>query len=425
MKTAALALMCAFTCARTEPLCTAPSSLPQAPPDVLLIVFDDFGWPEVELMPTLADFAADGVTLTRAYSWPTCSPTRIAYRTGRYPRREGIGDLSLDAHQTNADRLRLSLFSMGELFAPYGTSTLIGKWHLGRAPLNGEMDQIPSGPLCQGYQWRAGVPSILSSGAGTSGYYLWPRVQAGDLFIEDEYATDVQRDEFIARWTGAVGFKFVELSFSAPHGPYDTPPSFTPATTERAKYEQVIEYLDGALADALAVVGPDTIVCITSDNGTPDGARPAGTDSGTWKGSVSEGGVRVPLFIRGPGIDTGTTSDRLISLVDLGATLAECSGIPLPGGFEDSLSFADELGAWPGDQERTFVFTERYEVTSGQPQPVGYDAQAIIEASWKLTRINGTDTYWHLDGDDEEPLTPSQTIQDRLQAELASLPPRQ
>lgn len=413
----------------SEHLSAAPFALPvPPPPNVVLIVLDDFGWPEVPLMPSLAAFADGGVTFTRAYSWPTCSPTRIAYRFGRYPRREGAGDLSFNAHNQTQDRLRLSLFSMGELFGPYGTSMLDGKWHCGRAPLNSEMDQVPSGPYCQGYQWRAGSPSVLNAGAGSAGYYQWNRVQAGDMFISTQYATDAQVEEFTNWWTGTAGFKFCELSFSAPHGPYDPPPGFTSQPTVRANYEQILAHLDGALADVLAAIGPDAIVCITSDNGTPDDARPVGSLAGIWKGSVAEGGVRVPLFIAGPGIMQGTTSDRLVSLVDLGATLAELLSIPTPGGFEDSLSFADELGMWPGAPARTFVFTERYEVLlspPSAPQPVGYDAQAIIEVSWKLTRINGADAFYFISSPgSEQPLTPSQAVQDRLLAELASLPPR-
>ena len=422
-----LAVAC-FACSRSaqvhEFFRAGPATLepggPVPPPDVLLVVLDDFGWPEVPLMPTLADFAAEGVTFRRAYSWPTCSCTRIAYRFGRYPRREGAGDLSFNAHQPTQDRLRLNLFSMGELFAPFGTSMLFGKWHLGRAPLQGELDQVPTGPYCQGYQWRAGSPSVLN--ASGQGYYSWQRVTAGDMALSTQYATDAQREEFVSWWTTTSGFRFCELSFSAPHAPYDAPPGYGIGATTRERYEQVIEYLDTQLALALAQVGPDTVVVITTDNGTPDDARPTGTDSGIWKGSVSEGGVRVPLFIRGPGIDVGATSDRLVSLVDLGATLAEVAGVALPGGFEDSRSFADELGTWEGELARSFVFTERWEVTqSGQtiPQLPGYDAQAVIEPGWKLTRINAVNTYWRIDAPGVEvPLVPGQVIQDRLQSEL-------
>ena len=69
-----------------------------------------------------------------------------------------------------------------------------------------------------------------------------------------------------------------------------------------------------------------------------------------------------------------------MSCVDIPATMAELAGVEIQKGFDDSHSFADELGAWAGAPERSFVFTERYSAT--------YDDEAVIEKTWKLRRVD-------------------------------------
>lgn len=371
--------------------------------NVLVIIADDIGWTERAYFPASLDsLAAQGTTFTRAYSWPTCSPTRLAALFGHYPRRDGIGDLSLNAHLETDDRLPLSLVSVAEVFAPTYQTALFGKWHLGRAPLDNGSDlalpaasmarvQGPLGPYCQGFElWRAGSPTVVAAGSGApNGYYDWWRVDDGLMQTETLYATAAQRDEFLAWWTGTSGPKFGVLSWSAAHTPYDTPPGYTPHPTTRGKFLQVADYLDQAMADVLAAVSlTDTIVVFISDNGTPDDARDATTPSGYWKGSTFEGGVRVPLIVAGPGIAQGTSS-RLVSIVDIPATLCELANLPNPG--LDSQSFADALGSWTGSAARSFVFAERYETRQPgptAPQPEGYDDSAIIEASWKMRVVD-------------------------------------
>lgn len=433
-------------------------------PDVVVIVPDDLGWSEVPLMPSVQALASQAVTFTRAYVLPTCSPSRYALECGRYPRRQetvavigqlfvhqpnGIGDLSFNAHVGTQDRIPLDARFLPQALKPEYDTTLIGKWHLGRLPLLGQMDQIPSGPFARFDRWLAGSTVTPGAGPNATGHYKWNRVENGEMQISTVYTTDAQRDAFLSYWAEPHDDpRFVVLAWSAPHSPFNPPPGTVTTGTARGDYELAVRYLDRALGDVLAAIDlATTYVFFLPDNGTPDAAAPVPGYSGFWKGSCYEGGIRVPLFVAGPGILPGTTS-RLVQVEDLAATISELSGTPLGSGFEDSVSFADSLGAWTGAPARRFVFAERYEVPSSPeyPQPAGYDALTIAESRYKLIRSDedgsGPGGVWErlydlaTDPYEQVPLHPTmpgiprhvatflRTQLSRLEAEAASLPPR-
>lgn len=434
----------------------------QAQPNVLLITLDDAGWPEWSSMPNVQALASQGVTFERAYTTsPVCSPSRLAMLTGRYARREGIGDLSLDSLAINVtqDRLPLSLVFLPEVLSANSyVCGLIGKDHLGRAPLNNGSDlglspwalarvQAPIAPFTRGFSyWRGGNPSYQTS------YYNWWRADDGLLSQEAMFATNVQMDEFVQLWAEISTPRFVALSWTAPHYPYDPPPGDGPTGSLRGDYLQLVRDVDDAIGIILQIVDlSTTYVVVTADNGTPDNARPPRSPSLHWKGSTYDGGCRVPLLVAGPGVAPRVEHDRVVSLVDLPATLAELVGVKLTeGAFDDSVSFADALGNWQGSSPRDFAFCERYEVVNPFTQPIGYDDQAVIEKDtfWpgtstkvrlKLRRVdadgNGPnpsqDWVYDLLSDPQEKsptllsdpiIRPS--VRSRLLTELASLPPR-
>ena len=419
----------------------ARQSAPLAP-SVVVIVLDDVGrddvFPSVSFTPTIERFAAQGVRFERAYAWPVCSPARYAMTFGRYPRRDGIGDVirAFEPETSPSPPPPRGLVSLAEVFKPSHRTALFGKWHLGRAGLAGEMDQPTSGPFVQGFdRWLAGMPNGAARGAQGDSHYDWNRVEDGALSISSQYATEAQYEAFVDWWSSTQDPRFAWIGFAAAHPPYDPPPGLGTLATERANYEQMITYLD---QEALARVADtidlhDTYVVIVGDNGTPPDARPQGTAEDHFKGTTFEGGVRVPLIIAGPNVTRfGAVSDRLISVVDLPATILELIGLPRPTeGFEDSRSFADELSmTLAGELPREFVFTERY--TEDQ------DEMAVIEARWKLRRFDPDgpqgaldlrDELYDLDGDalEASPIAPGAGFDDvfeRLRAELDSIPPR-
>ncbi len=105
----------------------------------------------------------------------------------------------------------------------------------------------------------------------------------------------------------------------------------------------MVEALDTEIGRLLAE-HPEAVVIFLSDNGTT-------SKLGGEKGEVSEGGINVPLIVRGPGVQRGVISDALVSVVDLYATVCELRGVALPSEAEDSVSFAGVLRGEPGLRE--------------------------------------------------------------------------
>lgn len=374
-------------------------------PSVVLMVLDDVGWSELASMPRLQSLAAQGMTFNGMIVHPTCTPTRLALLTGAYPRREGIGDLSMNAFQQSEDRLPMERVTLAELLTPTHHTTAIGKWHLGRGAIVGQMNQVPSGPFCWGFEkvtaLNPTVPSVgvVTGGATATGFYQWFAVEDGLMQLNFLYATDVQRDAFLDTWGTSSDPEFTYLAWSAAHdsppGVWETPPGMNPSLTLRAQYLDVVRYLDGAIGDVLPYIDlSTTYLFVLGDNGTPESVRPSGGVVGHFKGSTLLDGVRVPFFVAGPGIIPGSNTGRLVSDVDVAATIAELVGVTPGRGFEDSQSFANTLNPnlWAGTPPRSFVFTERYKVVaSGEyPQPDGWDSRAIYEAQWAYT-INDED----------------------------------
>jgi arylsulfatase A-like enzyme len=207
--------------------------------------------------------------------------------------------------------------------------------------------------------------------------------------------------EAVAFVTEAAAAKepfFLYFALTAPHTPIAPAPEFA-GTTAAGAYGHYVAQVDatvGAILDALEDAGcaKETLVVFTSDNGSParDGAGMAGAlhgvtakfghvPNGPWRGAkadIWEAGHRVPLLVRWPGkVPAGTTTDALVGLQDLYATLSEASGAVVPpGNAEDSLSFRAVL-ARPK--------------TSGRSQLVHHSLDgtfALRAGRWKLVAGN-------------------------------------
>lgn len=375
-----------------------------APSDAVVIILDDVGYTERSHLTSLDRIAACGVEFTRAYAEPVCSSARFASLAGAYPRRADLGDVvnafnSLTGPSPAPDRTWLML---PEVLLSSHDTALIGKWHLGRLSIAPRKDLLAlseSGPFGSGFEsWRSGSPNSIAQPPNTKdGYYDWYRVQDNNVIRHESiYATDAQVDDFVAYWAETAGTgvpRFVWLALSAPHQPYDPPPGYSDTGNERQNYLNVLDYADMRLHAVLDVIDlATTYVVYWADNGTPDSARIETSPSGYWKGTTYEGGIRVPFAVAGPLVKPGVSS-RLVSCMDIPATISELTGHQALRGFPDSHSFADELGSeWNGEPERTWLMAERYDVpcNSGTcPQPEGYDDTAYVEGPtfWPGTSI--------------------------------------
>ena len=312
-------------------------------PNVLVVLTDDQGWGDLSIngnknleTPHLDSIAKDGVSFENFYVCAVCAPTRAEFLTGRYHHRTGVSGVSRGEGRINPDETILA-----ELFKEAGYATgCFGKWHNGT--------QSPLHPNDRGFDEYYGFTS------GHWGHYFSPpldhngEVVRGDGFIVDDFTNHAI--EFIRENANSPFFCYLPLN--TPHSPmmvedrfYDKFANLDPVSKHRDIDREDIAMTRAALAmcenidwnvgrvlqtiDDLAITD-DTIVVFFCDNG-PNSFRFNGGMKGK-KGSLDEGGLRSPLFIRWPGkIEAGTNVHAIAAAIDLMPTLIELAGLKFTG----------------------------------------------------------------------------------------------
>lgn len=322
-----------------------------AKPNILFIFLDDFGWKDASFMgsdfyetPEIDRLASEGIVFTDAYAGAAnCAPSRACLLSGQYSPRHKIYNVGTSPrgkaayrrleHIPGTDVLDPEITTWAEIAQATGYRTAsIGKWHLS------------SDPRDYGFDVNVGGGH---SGSPPRGYYPpHPRVPGLEEAPAGEYLTDRLTDESL---------RFIETSGDRPWLLYLTHFAVhTPLNAKRellAKYEakapgqlhshtamatmiQAVDEGVGRIRQALEASGQweETIVIFYSDNG---GYGPA-TDMDPlkgYKGTYYEGGIRVPFFVRWPGvIEPGSRSAEPITAVDLLPTLCGMMGMPVPRG---------------------------------------------------------------------------------------------
>lgn len=327
-------------------------------PNVLLIIADDMGvdiTPGYQVndpmptTPTLDALRADGLIFTNAWSAPQCTPTRASIMSGKYGIKTGVmrppGNLDLE-HQ--------SLFSrMQEEHGDHYANAVIGKWHI-------------SSPVDYTHPAQHSIDHY--EGLFTSSvddYFEWDKVIDESLTINEEYATTNLTNAAIDWVADQIDPWFLWLAHVAPHGPFHLPPSdlYTVNDTEDdlGKYIAAIEAMDheiGRLLDSMDDETRDnTIILFVGDNGTP-GPVIQNFPTNHSKGTLYEGGVRVPFFISGKGVSRkGEEDDNLCHVVDLYATILELTSTSLQGGVNNSMSLKPLLSC-DTRLTREYVYTD-------------------------------------------------------------------
>ena len=255
---------------------------------------------------------------------------------------------------------------------PWATS-MVGKWHL--SSLDPDAGTLGD-PGLQGFAWHSG------SFGNIGNYEDWDEDRNGVSVERTTYATTDTADDAIARIAEMTEPWFLYAAFNAPHSPYHEPPeALAPGTfaTIEERYAAMITSVDAELGRVLASMDAEqrarTTVIVVGDNGTP--FEVIGGDDGRFKGSVYEGGVRVPLLVTGPRVGTpGSRSDALVSVVDVLPTVAEIAGVELGPDPVDGLSLLPVL-ADPTLPVHEAVYTE---VSTDETS-----AFALRDPRWKLS----------------------------------------
>jgi arylsulfatase A len=362
----------------------------ERPPNVVVIFCDDLGWGDLGCYgargfrtPHLDRLAREGTRFTSFYvAQPVCSASRAALLTGCYPNRIGI-------HGALFPNQKLGLHpeetTLAEILRDQGYATgMVGKWHLGRPR--------PFLPMRQGFQSYFGLPysndmrpnhpAVLKSS-----YPPLPLIE-GDEVLEE----NPDQRQLTGRYTEkAVQFIeahrsqpfFLYLAHSMPHVPLFASDRFA-GRTPGGLYGDVIEELDdsvGKVLDALRRhrLEENTWVIFTSDNGPWLSYGDHGGSAGPFregKGTVFEGGVRVPCLMRWPGkIPAGRVSAEPAMTIDILPTVAGRVGARLPSRTIDGLDLWPVFAGTPGAKNPHAAYYFYY--NQGE-------LQALRSGPWKL-----------------------------------------
>lgn len=422
----------------------ALTAAPRRRPNILLILVDDLGYGDLGCYggddlrtPRLDRLAGEGLRFTHCYSnSPVCSPTRAALLSGRFPERVGVPGVIRTHGENSWGHLTPESRLLPELLAGSGYERVhIGKWHLGLAspnlPTERGFDHFHGwlGDMMDDY-WshRRHEVNYLRRGTET----IDPPGHATELFTQ--WTLDWLRQRDRSRPFCCY------LCYNAPHAPIQPPPEWlervrarAPELDERrAKMVALIEHLDdavGRLLDGLDEVGArdETLVVFVSDNG---GDLPAGASCGNLrdgKGTLYEGGLRVPAMARWPGvIAPGRVSDHVALTMDLCPTALELAGAAVP----DDLDGRSLLPLLAGDETPRAaqdLFWTRLE--GSREHPAGWTTDGLRRGPWKLLRPRHDRPYelYRLDHDpleqqnqiDAEPAVAAELLA-ALRAQLAA-----
>lgn len=353
--------------------------------NVLLVLIDDltsdriarFGIdgahsPQTPVMDSLAD---EGRLFSRAYVAPLCSPMRASLLTGRLPSRTGVGIAIFDGdHYRLADEERTLAEALKQADPAWSTGAF-GKWHLASLDDPG----WPSLPNEQGFDEYDGTMKNVGF------YSFWRRTHNGVNSVSNNYVTRAITDRATAWIQRTPEPWFAYVAYQAAHEPLHVPPdgwrrSDPDPDSDTELLDAMVESIDIGIGQILDGMDPAvrarTWVIVLADNGTTARAAVPPNAPDTAKGTLFEGGIRVPLIIAGPGIQPGDTAG-LASMVDLFPTILELTGTPLPTDRPlDGESLVPLLHD-PAAQVRTHVYQEIFTPNRGMEGPTRHGDTAI------------------------------------------------
>ncbi len=334
------------------------SSNVDGPPNLLLVVLDDVGVEALEPWrsligatgayaptATIGALADAGVVFATAWATPTCSPTRLGLHAGLFPSHGGVL-----APIKQGSPFTPSSETLPRLLGDTYRTGLFGKWHLG----GGTSAPVKLG----GWDHYSGQPD-----GALDRYDSWERVVVStdaDAVItpDTRYATSAVVDDAL-EWLGTDASQdpwLVMLAFNAPHTPFHVPPAeLRPDYADSALdadsdgacdddalcFQAMLQALDTELGRFIAALSGvdgrrDTIIVLLGDNGTAGQVVQPPFSRSHAKGTLFEGGLRVPLMVSGPAdrVARGTSHGLAHATVDVFATLLELGGVSVPDGTD-------------------------------------------------------------------------------------------
>ena len=353
-----------------------PAKAQTQKPNIILIVSDDFGYGDSSPygggpgrgMPTpnIERMANEGMTFFSFYAQPSCTPGRAAIQTGRIPNRSGMTTV---AFQGQGGGLPAAEWTLGSVLKTAGYQTFFtGKWHLGEAdyalPNAQGYDEMRYVGLYHLNAYTYGDPTwfpdmdpelramfqqvtkgALSGNAGQpahedfkiNGQYVnTPQQGVVGIPFFDAYVEQASLD-YLDKVSKSDKPFFMSINFMKVHQPNLPHPDFIHRSLSKSKYADSVVENDtriGDIMDKVRALGLDknTYVFWTTDNGAWQDVYPdAGyTPFRGTKGTVREGGNRVPAIAWGPKIKAGSRNYDIVGGLDLMATFASLANVKLP-----------------------------------------------------------------------------------------------
>ena len=392
-------------------------------PNIIFIMADDLGYNELgcygqEIIktPAIDRIATEGIRLTQFYSGsPVCAPSRCVLLTGKHTGNSYVrnnfevkGGDGFWGQKPLAD----SIITIAELVKSKGYATAaMGKWGLGKTGSEGDPNRqgfdLFLGFNCQRHAHNH-YPKFLIKNQDTvwlegNNRELTGEQYSQDLFIKEalQFIKDNETTPF-----------FLYLPFAVPHLAIQVPEEsleeykgiipeedyvhkgYLKHPYPRAGYAAMITHMDKGIGEIMVLleelnIEDNTLIIFTSDNG-PTYDRIGGSDSEFFKsagvfrglkGSVYEGGIRVPFVARWPGkIKPGTTNDLVCAFQDILPTLSEVAGgtDKNPENI-DGISFVSTLLGKDRQEEHEYLYME-FAAYGGQ--------QMVRKGDWKGVRQN-------------------------------------
>ncbi|TDN96637.1 sulfatase [Sunxiuqinia elliptica] len=392
-------------------------------PNVIFFLVDDLGWNDIQLngselyeTPNINALAKESVYFNNAYSsYPRCVPSRFSMITGQHPARNGKKDGVPKLFKTKTIAETMKANGYGTFFA--------GKWHLGH--------EESSWPHHKGFDINkggcdAGAPASYffpyhdSSKSknnqpyyglekGEEGEYITDRLTSETIkYIEENAPSETGKPFFIYLAHYAVHTplqakaerisyyqeKIKKLSFDG--APYIFgPDGRAKMWQDNAIYAAMVESVDQSLGRLINTLKErdlydNTIIIFTSDHGGLSNSglknkRELATTNKplrAGKGHNYEGGIKVPVLVRWPGVTNGKTTESIITGMDYYPSILEMCGLPLcPNAHLDGVSFAPALKGNPINTQRAFYWHQ----IASRPKSTGDHNSSVIRiANYKL-----------------------------------------
>jgi len=361
-------------------------------PNIVIILADDLGWRDVGYhsgvidTPHIDHLAEEGVCLENFYVCPLCSPTRAGLMTGRWPIRYGMGESVITPWRKYG--LPTSEKTLADLLAGAGYMRrgVFGKWHLGHY----KKELLPL---------NRGFTHFYGHYNGAIDYFTHKREGELDWHRNFEtcrdkgYTTDLigEKAARFIRESSVDNPFFIYVAFNAPHLPLQAKEKdiikYEHIQDEKKRiYAAMVNSMDQEIGKILKAIedkgiSDETFVLFFSDNGATHYG-----DNSPWrrgKGSVYEGGIRVPAVVRWPsGIQGGRSIDDMMGYIDVYPTLKRVIGNK--SADPHPLDGCDMLDVIRGNAEAPQRDWFSY-IAQGTPEKT-----AVCDGTWKLVVVGGS-----------------------------------